>query len=138
MTQVKPATQVIPVLRLSPHKIRLANVELHERIQKARERAALSRRQLGERLDPPVTYQTVRTWELPPSNQEATTPRLDKFHQIAKITGVRLEWLLAEAGPMSLGGGDPIPADVLATSLRALSPEQRAKVIADAFDSGSE
>ncbi len=100
-----------------------------DRIERARKHKKMPRRHLGERMDPPVSYETVRSWET-----GKHIPELFRLYQIRDLTGVRLAWLLADSGPMLPTEAPVISGDVLAASLRALSPEERAKVLADAFE----
>ena len=108
----------------------LLPMDLRDRITAAREHAKLSRRELGALFDPPITYETVRSWE-----SGDTEPRLSRFEILANVTNVRLAWLLMEYGPMLQGEVEIIPPDVIAASLRKLSLKDRAAVLADAFES---
>lgn len=74
---------------------------LHDRIRTARTRPARdwTQAQLGAALDPPVTRVSVSWWESE-SPKKRTTPGLDRLQQIAKVLGVRYEWLATGKGPM--------------------------------------
>jgi len=73
----------------SEHIIR--GMELNERIKHARNQAGLSQEALGAFCVPPVSKGSVYQWE---RGEDSTTPTLDNLVQIAKGTGVSLDWLL--------------------------------------------
>lgn len=99
----------------------LAGMDLPKRIEKARTHAGLVREDLAAKMKPRVTYETVRSWE-----SGETTPRHKKLALIAEITGVRYEWLTAEAGAMLPGDDAPTmtPREV-ADRVRAMTREER-------------
>lgn len=106
--------------------------ELNERIRIARETIGLERRPFGARFKPPVTYETVRAWE-----EGLIQPRLNHLREMAQVCGVREAWLITGYGPKDDSDIETVPIEVLAATLRSLSPEDRAKVIADAFEDTS-
>ena len=103
-------------------------IGIGNRIEEAREYAKIKRPSFAKKIDPPQTYQTIRAWE----NGEHT-PELRKLFQIATLTKVRLPWLICDSGPMTVSDGEPIPADVLTASLRAMPPDERLRVISEAI-----
>lgn len=69
-------------------------MEFGDRIRKLRTEAGLTQEELGNRLDPPVTYAAVGMWE-----KGKSRPRLDKLEQLAGILGTTPYYLLNGDGP---------------------------------------
>lgn len=97
---------------------------MYERIRVAREHAGLTRQQLAATFKPKVSYETVRLWES--AKAVDNNPRGYRLEHLAEVTGVRYEWLAAEAGPMVVGGTAPTmtPREV-ADRVRAMTREER-------------
>jgi len=96
-------------------------MELKDRIKAARERARLTRAKLAKRLEPSVTYETVRSWEA-----AASEPKKHNYlQQIAEVTGVRYKWLSVEAGPMIEGEAENITPAEVAKRVREMSRGER-------------
>ena len=103
---------------------------MYERIAKAIEHSKLPFKRVGQKIKPkPVSYETVRCW----TTGEHSPKTLDRFFQLADITGVRRAWLILELGPMLEEDIAILSPEEVAASLRAMPPNERASVIADAI-----
>jgi ribosome-binding protein aMBF1 (putative translation factor) len=94
-------------------------MELGDRIAAARTHAGLSRQQLGDAIRPPVTYESVRSWE-----DGSTEPRRPKVEQIAKLCGVSKPWLESGAGTM-LGKEAKLTRAEIKARAAAMTDEER-------------
>lgn len=111
-------------------------MDIHERIERARETAGINRKAFSRMFKPPVSFETVRGWE-----EGLHTPRPPKLRAIATLTGVRYEWLVAEAGPMRTGEADLklVTINDVAAQVRRMSREERLlylRAIADVESEG--
>ena len=73
-------------------------MKLHERIAAARARAGVDRKTIADHFS--ITPQAVGQWET-----GKAAPSVDRLPRIAKLLGVRLDWLMSGTGPMR--EGDP-------------------------------
>ncbi len=111
--------------------VRAPSGSIRERIRIARDRAGLSRAELGRRVG--VKPSAARQWE----SRGATTPRIDHLASIASVTGVAFEWMATGRGPMMLPKGEEQPVLVvevfardsdeerLLTAFRRVNPRHR-------------
>jgi transcriptional regulator with XRE-family HTH domain len=115
--------------------IRAPSGTIRERIRIARDRAELTRAELGRRVG--VRPSAARQWE----SRGATTPRIDHLAKIATVTGVAFEWMATGRGPMALPNGEEqavIVVEVFArdadeerllTAFRRINPRHREPVV---------
>lgn len=114
---------------------RSSSVSIRERIRIARDRAGLTRAELGRRVG--VRPSAARQWE----SREGTTPSVDHLTSIAQVSGVAFEWLATGRGVIGLINGEDQPVLVgevfardaqeerLLTALRHVTPRYREVVV---------
>lgn len=100
-----------------------------ERVRALREQAGLTQGQLGGRLDPPVTYAAVGSWEAGKSR-----PRLTKLEQLAKVLGTTSYYLLNGNGPEVTGmksSSAIVPLRVIGVTCMGDGDEQEADAVVE-------
>jgi transcriptional regulator with XRE-family HTH domain len=113
------------------NEIRAPRGSIRERIRIARDRAGLTRSELGRRVG--VRPSAARQWE----SRGATTPRMEHLAGIASVTGVAFEWIATGRGMIAMPNGEDQPvlvAEVFArdgdeerllTAFRRINPRHR-------------
>ena len=81
----------------------LPHGSIRDRIRIARDRAGLTRADLGRRVG--VGPSAARQWE----SRGATTPRIEHLASIAAVTGVAFEWIATGRGLMALPNSEEQP-----------------------------
>ncbi len=69
---------------------------LGQRLERGRKHAGMTQRQVADRFD--ISPQTISQWE-----SENASPKSQRHAALARLFGVRLEWLLDGSGPMTEG-----------------------------------
>jgi transcriptional regulator with XRE-family HTH domain len=94
------------------------SASIGERIRIARDRAGLTRAELGRRVG--VRPSASRQWE----QRDATTPSVTHLAQIAAVTGVAFEWLATGRGSLRLAESEDQPVLVAETFARDAQEER--------------